>query len=128
MISVFYFFCFVDLHHECWKYTQRINFNKACTSISTDFIFLFYFYQQCLGHMEVSSVEIKPVPWQQPEMMHWQCHILNLLCHKRILVNIKVISIRQYNIYLCAWYILMKLFHWKRLLKYCFWVPIIPQW
>ena len=40
-----------------------------------------YFFWPHPQHAEVPGPGIKPVPQQQPELLQWQCQILNLLNH-----------------------------------------------
>ena len=57
--------------------------------ISHIFVFTgFFFLVGCLfwlqlRHMGVSGPGIEPIPQQQPELLQWQCWIINPLCQKR---------------------------------------------
>ena len=42
----------------------------------------FFFFQPCLRHAEVPGSGTELMPQQWPKVMHWQCWILNPLCHK----------------------------------------------
>ena len=43
---------------------------------------------------KVPRVEIEPMPQQQPELLQWQCQVLNLLCHRGtpVVLNLEQVS------------------------------------